>query len=96
MSDDEYDELPPDATIYAPAAIERINDFFADERDDLETLDLQSTIAPSTIYHGKTFGDGRGGRFRGNQIGNAHANRGNFNRRNDRNSNGIPIFNMKF
>ena len=50
MSDDDFDELPEDVNVFTGKSYDQINNFF---NDDLETVDFQSTIAPSTgkLFH---------------------------------------------
>ena len=42
-SEEDLDDIPDDLNIYAGKSYDRINDFFNDD-DDLDTVDLQSTI----------------------------------------------------
>jgi hypothetical protein len=75
MSDDEFDELPADVQAFTGQSYNRINDFFD---DDLETVDLQSTIAPSNFSHAYQRSNHNRGNFQNSNY------RGN-NQRNDRN-----------
>merc|ERR1712228_901776 len=81
MSDDDFDELPDDVNVFTGKSYDQINNFFNDD-GDLETVDFQSTIAPSTVFHnrgqfrgqrpdyrrggGGQYQNGNGGRFRPN------------------------------